>query len=300
MNRYVPYLAAVLAPAAYAQVEQPMPGADAASGVDLLGTWQACGNARIDVRDTNPRGIENLKLVFRPDATVELRPAEASGSEGSEFGRFESTADGIRLLVGGRELGVLKQRGSDAHVLTRDDGEGLLICRLGDIAAAGRKLQPRSVAFYRSRAFDDPGIARNIEARRPPAGSLLGTWELARVVVHDSAQSWFGSNPDGSGHVRLAFHGREVCLAALWPQWSEMQRGCLPAQVRGLQVRTDRDAGELLAPWVADTVQVTADGVMRVPRRGFDEEFVWLGPDDLTQTPLEGRITLVKFSEEDD
>lgn len=74
----------------------------------LLGTWQVCGSARIDARDTNPRGIESNKRVFRPDATMELRPADATGSGRSEFGRFESSADGVRLLVGDdKALGVL-------------------------------------------------------------------------------------------------------------------------------------------------------------------------------------------------
>jgi hypothetical protein len=39
---------------------------------------------------------------------------------------------------------------------------------------------------------------------------------------------------------------------------------------------------------------------MRVPRRVYEEEYVWLGPSDLTREPLEGRITLVTFSEESD
>lgn len=300
MKGSVLWLAVVLAPSVGLQAAAPISDAASATASDLLGTWQVCGNARIDARDTNPRGVENFKLVFRPDATVELRPADATGPSRSEFGRFEPVEDGVRLLVRDRELGVLRQRSRDERVLTRDDRDGLLVCRLGDASVADRKLQPRSVAFYRSVAFDDPGIAQNLEARRPPAGTLLGTWELARVVVHDPPQSWFGANPYGSGHMRLAFHGHEVCISALWPQWDDVRRGCLPAQVRGLQVRTEGDADELLAPWIEDSVQLTADGVLRVPRRGFDEEFVWLGPEDLTRTPLEGRITLVRFSEEDD
>lgn len=43
---------------------------------------------------------------------------------------------------------------------------------------------------------------------------------------------------------------------------------------------------------------MTDEGVMRVSRRVYDEEYVWLGPDDLTAAPLEGRITLVAFSDE--
>ena len=74
----------------------------------------------------------------------------------------------------------------------------------------------------------------------------------------------------------------------------------MPAQVRGLRVQAEDDARGMLAPWLAGDVRITSDGVMRVPRRVYEEEYVWLGPDDLTREPLEGRITLVTFSEEND
>ena len=267
----------------------------------LLGTWALCGNARIDVRGTNPRGVENAKLVFRPDRTFEWRPADATGPERSEFGRVEAASTGIRLFdSGGRHAGVLAVRSRDERVLSGGGGGGVLLCRLGDVAAADRPLQPRSIAFYRSADFDDPGIARNAEARRPAAGSLLGTWELARLVVHDSAQAWFDANPYGQGHIRIAFDGRQFCFAVLQPTAYDVDRGCVPAPVRGLRVRADDDAGGMLAPWIAGEVRITADGVMRVPRPLHDEEFVWLGPDDLTAAPLEGRITLVTFPGEND
>lgn len=298
MKGYVLWLAALVVHASVTQAAEPVSSAETAG---LLGTWQVCGNARIDARDTNPRGVENFKLVFRADATLELRPADATGPERSEFGRFDSTADDTRLLVrGDTELGVLKMRSPNERVLTRDGRDGLLLCRLGDIAAADRKLQPRSVAFYRSVAFDDPGIAQNIQTQRPSADSLLGTWELARVVVRDSAQAWFGSNPYGWGHLRVAFDGRQLCFATLVPEVGAVDRGCVPAHVQGLQVRADDDAGGMLAPWLAGDVRITDEGVMRVPRRVYDEEYVWLGPDDLTRAPLEGRITLVSFSDEND
>lgn len=300
MKGSVLWLAVVLAPSVGLQAAAPISDAASATGSDLLGTWQVCGNARIDSRDTNPRGVENFKLVFRPDATVELRPADATGPARSEFGRFEPVEDGVRLLVRDRELGVLRQRSRDERVLTRDDRDGLLVCRLGDAAVADRRLQPRSVAFYRSVVFDDPGIAQNLEARRPPAGTLLGTWELARVVVRDPAHAWFGSNPYGWGHLRIAFDGAQLCFATLAPEASAVDRGCVPAQLQGLRVRADADPGGMLTPWLAGEVSVDDDGVMRVPRRVYDEEYVWLGPDDLTRAPLEGRITLVTFSDERD
>lgn len=185
--------------------------------------------------------------------------------------------------------------------MTRKGRDGLLLCSFGDVAAAEQTLQPRSIAFYRSVAFDDPGIARNMATQRPPADALLGIWELSRVVVRDSAQAWFGSNPYGWGHLRIAFDGRQLCFAILQPQASDVDRGCVPAQMRGLQVRADDDAGGMLMPWVTGNIRITDAGVMRVSRRVYDEEYVWLGPDDdLTRAPLEGRITLVTFSDEND
>ena len=191
-------LAAVLLVATGMEAAAP-PSADVSPATsEMTGTWQLCGNARIDLRDTNPRGVENAKLVFRPDASFEWRPADATGPERSEFGRTVTAATGLRLLdAGGRDVGVLTTRSADERVLSRNGGDGVLLCRLGDIASADQALQPRSVAFYRTTAFDDPGIARNAEARRPPAGSLRGTWELARLVVRDSVQAWFGANPYG-------------------------------------------------------------------------------------------------------
>ncbi|MCD9098757.1 hypothetical protein LU699_01345 [Luteimonas fraxinea] len=274
------------------------PDADVAG---IAGSWQVCGAMRLDLRDTNPRGVENAKLVFHPDGVLEWRPAEATGPERSEHGRFESGDGGIRLLDRtGRQLGVLAHRGPDERVLSRDGRDGMLLCRLGDIAAADRILQPRSVAFFRSAAFDDDGIARNAETRQPPADSLLGTWEMARVVVRDPAHAWFGSSPYGWGSLRIAFDGRQMCFATLQPQASDVDRGCVPAQVRGLRVQADDDARGMLAPWLAGDVRITPDGVMRVPRRVYEEEYVWLAPGDLTREPLEGRITLVTFSEESD
>jgi len=60
------------------------------------------------------------------------------------------------------------------------------------------------------------------------------------------------------------------------------------------------DAGGMLAPWLAGDVRITPEGIMRVPRRVYEEEYVWLGPEDLTQAPLEGRITLTVFPDEED
>ncbi|WP_394000488.1 hypothetical protein ACF3M1_10715 [Luteimonas sp. WGS1318] len=120
-------------------------------------------------------------------------------------------------------------------------------------------------------------------------------------MVHDGAQAWFGANPYGWGTLRIAFDGRQLCFAALDPTARNVDRGCMPAPVRGLQVvQADDDAGAVLSPWLAGKVRITPDGVMRVPRRVYDEEYVWLGPGDLTREPLEGRITLVTFSEEND
>lgn len=114
MKGYVLSLAAILAPAAQAQTSKPLPGPAPTAVTELLGTWQPCGNARIAASDTNPRGVESAKLVFRPDATLEWRPAEANGPERSEFGRFEALETGVRLLdETGRELGVLTTRGRD-------------------------------------------------------------------------------------------------------------------------------------------------------------------------------------------
>lgn len=74
----------------------------------------------------------------------------------------------------------------------------------------------------------------------------------------------------------------------------------MPAPLSGLKVQADDDVRGMLRPWMAGDVRITPDGVMRVPRRFHEEEYVWLGPDDLTGEPLEGRITLVTFSEEND
>jgi|GEM_PF-1842417 len=296
MAGYFLALVAALVPVA-AQPVVSSQGADPA----VVGTWQACGAARIHASDTNPRGVENAKFVFHPDATLEWRSAAATGPERSEYGRFESGEAGIRLLSDtGTELGVLTTRGSDERVLTRNGRNVLLLCRLGDVAAADRKLQPRSIAFYRTLAFDDDGIARNPEAGQPAANSLLGTWELARVVVRDPSRAWFGSNPYGWGSLRIAFDGRQFCFATLQPQASEVDRGCVPAQSHGLVVQETDDAGGMLAPWLAGDVRITPEGVMRVPRRVYEEEYVWLGPEDLTQAPLEGRITLTVFPDEED
>lgn len=301
MPGYLSELAAVLLVATGMDAAAPPTADISLAASDMAGTWQLCGNARIDLRDTNPRGVENAKLVFRSDASFEWRPADAIGPERSEFGRTVTAATGTRLIdAGGRDVGMLTIRSADERVLSRNGGGGVLLCRLGDVAAADRPLQPRSIAFYRSADFDDPDIARNAEVRRPAAGSLLGTWELARLVVHDSAQAWFDANPYGQGNIRIAFDGRQFCFAVLQPTAHDVDRGCVPAPVRGLRVRADDDAGGMLAPWIAGEVRITADGVMRVPRPLHDEEFVWLGPDDLTAAPLEGRITLVTFPGEND
>ena len=81
---------------------------------------------RLDPRDTNPRGVENVKLVFHPDGVLEWRPAEATGPERSQYGRFESDGGGIGLLDRtGRRLGVLTISGPDERVLSRDGRDGM-------------------------------------------------------------------------------------------------------------------------------------------------------------------------------
>jgi len=297
MTRYGRWCAAALAALSAAS---PL-HAETGAVDDLVGTWQLCGATRIYASDTNPRGVENGKLVFHPGGTLEWRQADATGPAHAESGRYARDADGIHLMTAtGTVLGTLVDNGPDQRVLSRDGGRALLLCRLGDVAAADRALQPRSIEFYRSMAFDSDGIARNVEARQPPPGSLLGTWELARVVVRDPSQAWFASNPYGWGSLRIAFDGRRMCFASLQPADSEIDRHCASAEVRGLQVRADDDAGGALAPWLAGEVTLTASGVMRVPRRVYEEEYVWLGPDDQTGAPLEGRITLLSFPGEDD
>ena len=297
MMRYGRWCAAVLAALSAASPLQ----AETGSVEDLIGTWQLCGATRIYASDTNPQGVANAKLVFHADGTLAWRPADATAPVHAESGTYTRDADGIRLMSAtGTVIGTLVDRGPDERVLSRDGGRALLLCRLGDVAAADRALQPRSIEFYRSMAFDNDDIARNVEARQPPPGALLGTWELSRVVVRDPSQAWFASNPYGWGSLRIAFDGRRMCFATLQPAASEIDRNCAPAEVRGLQVRADDDAGGALAPWLAGEVTITAAGVMRVPRKVYDEEFVWLGPDDQTGAPLEGRITLLSFPGEDD
>lgn len=61
---WVLWLVAVMAHAGVAQTAEPASDSASSATVQLLGTWQVCGSARIDARDTNPRGIESNKRVF--------------------------------------------------------------------------------------------------------------------------------------------------------------------------------------------------------------------------------------------
>lgn len=299
----------LLLPVAGVPAAESAPPSSLSPPASIVGAWEVCGGPRKSVHLTEPAGVPNFKWIFGADGLARSLLPQATTFENTVPNRYRYVDGVIEAFHenGTKVEGTVGSRSDGRLLVSWKTGRFMLLCPLGGVDSAAVPLQPQSVDYVKTWSNEEEAIVVNPVARVPPSRSLLGTWELVRVFVKIPRATWLGSNQYGAGSARMAFEDTRVCLRMVDMRLGELGPACADAKVSGLRVEPGKRVGDdgrpdtdWLTAFETGDIEVSKAGTLIVKRDFHDEEWIWIGPGNLTDAPLEGRVSLAEFIPGDD